>query len=122
MTGGIVRRGDTVLRPVGSWSPAVHEYLRHLESAGFDGSPRVLGVDGRFEVLSYLGGEVAADPLWQPGYGHRLPAFARAEPAPARCRRSAAQAARRLGRVPAEAHRIPAPPFPAPAGRDRLAW
>jgi hypothetical protein len=81
MTSGIVRRGDKVLRPAGPWSPAVHEYLRHLESAGFGGSPRVLGVDGGFEVLSYLEGEVAADPLWQPGHGHRLPAFATTESA-----------------------------------------
>jgi aminoglycoside phosphotransferase (APT) family kinase protein len=35
MTSGMVRRGDKVLRPAGPWSPAVHEYLRHLESAGF---------------------------------------------------------------------------------------
>jgi hypothetical protein len=27
MTAGIVRRGDRVLRPIGPWSPAVHEYL-----------------------------------------------------------------------------------------------
>jgi hypothetical protein len=43
MTSGIVRRGDLLLRPMGSWSPAVHEYLRYLEAAGFDGSPRGLG-------------------------------------------------------------------------------
>lgn len=79
MTAGIVRRGDQVLRPAGPWSPAVHEYLRHLEAAGFGGSPRVLGADGGSEVLSYLDGDVAADPLWQPGHGHRLPAFARTE-------------------------------------------
>jgi hypothetical protein len=79
MTSGIVRREDRVLRPAGPWSPAVHEYLLHLESAGFGGSPRVLGVDGGFEVPSYLAGDVAADPLWQPGHGHRLPAFARTE-------------------------------------------
>ncbi|GAA1621926.1 hypothetical protein GCM10009679_28590 [Saccharothrix algeriensis] len=48
MTGGIVRRGDRVYRPMGSWSPAVHEFLRHLDSARFGGAPRVLGVeDGR---------------------------------------------------------------------------
>jgi hypothetical protein len=34
MTSGIVRRGDRLLRPVGAWSPAVHEYLRYLEGAG----------------------------------------------------------------------------------------
>lgn len=37
MTNGIVRRGDQLRRPMGPWSPAVHEYLRYLEAAGFDG-------------------------------------------------------------------------------------
>jgi phosphotransferase family enzyme len=77
MTSGILRRGDRIWRPLGSWSPAVHEYLRYLESAGFDGAPRVYGTDGSCEVLSYLTGEVAADPHWQPGHGHRLPAYTR---------------------------------------------
>jgi len=77
MTSGIVRRGDRIWRPLGPWSPAVHEYLRYLESAGFDGAPQVLGTDGSCEVLGYLEGEVAADPHWQPGHGHRLPAYTR---------------------------------------------
>jgi|HubBroStandDraft_1064217.scaffolds.fasta_scaffold08590_3 hypothetical protein len=81
MTSGIVRRGDRIWRPMGPWSPAVHEYLRHLESAGFGGAPRVLGIDDDREVLTYLPGEVAADPDWQPGHGHRLPAFTRTEQA-----------------------------------------
>ena len=62
---------------MGPWSPAVHEYLRHLEAAGFGGAPRVLGVDGDFEVLTYIDGEVAADPHWQPGHEHQLPAYAK---------------------------------------------
>jgi hypothetical protein len=76
MTSGIVRRGDRIWRPMGPWSPAVHEYLRHLESAGFAGAPRLLGTEGDREILSYLPGEVAADPHWQPGHRHHLPAFA----------------------------------------------
>jgi hypothetical protein len=36
----------------------------------------VLGIDGDFEVLTYLEGEVAADPHWQPGHEHRLPGYA----------------------------------------------
>ncbi len=44
MTSGMVRRGDRLLRPMGPWSPAVHEYLRYLEAAGFGGAPRVLGM------------------------------------------------------------------------------
>ncbi|MFB9835571.1 phosphotransferase [Actinoallomurus acaciae] len=81
MTRGVLRRGGRVLRPLGPWSEAVHEYLRHLESVGFPGAPRVLGVEGDREVLTYLDGEVAADPAWQPGRGHRLPAHARGDEA-----------------------------------------
>ncbi|HEY3902933.1 MAG TPA: aminoglycoside phosphotransferase family protein [Streptosporangiaceae bacterium] len=76
MTSGIIRRADRIWRPAGPWTPAVHEYLRHLEAAGFGGAPRVLGIDGDFEVLTYLEGEVAADPHWQPGHEHRLPGYA----------------------------------------------
>jgi Ser/Thr protein kinase RdoA (MazF antagonist) len=81
MTAGIVRRRDRLLRPTGPWSPAVHEFLRHLEAAGFDGAPRFLGTEGDREVLSYVPGEVAADPTWQPGRGHRLPGYARTDTA-----------------------------------------
>jgi hypothetical protein len=79
MTSGIVRRADRLLRPRGAWSPAVHEYLRHLEAAGFDGSARVLGTEGDREVLTFIDGDVAVDPRWQPGDGHRLPPYARTE-------------------------------------------
>lgn len=52
-------------RSTGPWTPAVHALLRHLEDAGFDGAPRLLGTDeqGR-EVLSFVHGEVPerADP------------------------------------------------------------
>jgi hypothetical protein len=81
MTAGVVRRGDRVRRPTGPWSPAVHAYLRHLESAGFGGAPRVAGVDGDRELLTYLPGEVAADPEWEPGRGARLPVYARTDAA-----------------------------------------
>jgi len=77
MTAGMARRGGQLLRPMGPWSPAVHEYLRHLEAAGFDGAPRVLGVEGTREVLAFIDGEVADDPRWEPGRGHRLPPYAR---------------------------------------------
>ena len=53
--GGATFIGDTVRKPVGAWTPAVHALLNHLENVGFDGAPRVLGIDdsGR-EVLTYL--------------------------------------------------------------------
>ncbi|MGE5288060.1 MAG: hypothetical protein ACM3ML_12850 [Micromonosporaceae bacterium] len=81
MTSGITRRGDQLLRPLGPWSPAVHEFLRHLAAAGFGGSPRVLGVEGSREVLTFIDGDVAMDPQWRPGHGHRLPPYARTDAA-----------------------------------------
>ena len=59
----MVRVGDTVRRPQGSWSPSVHALLRHFAAAGFDGAPRFLGIDdeGR-EVLSYVEGNAALEP------------------------------------------------------------
>jgi hypothetical protein len=59
----VVRVGDTVRRPQGDWSPAVHALLKHFESVGFDGAPRYLGEDeqGR-EILSFVEGESAVAP------------------------------------------------------------
>lgn len=65
--GLVVRVGDTVRRPLRPSAPATHALLRHLESVGFDGVPRLLGVDshGR-EVLSYVPGQalIAPFPPW----------------------------------------------------------
>ena len=59
VTEGVVRVGRTVRRPVRPHTPAVHALLRHLEGAGFDGAPRVLGIDAKNrEVLTYLPGVV----------------------------------------------------------------
>ena len=57
VTEGVVRVGRTVRRPVRPHTAAVHALLRHLEAAGFDGAPRVLGIDAKNrEVLTYLPG------------------------------------------------------------------
>jgi hypothetical protein len=65
--GRVHRVGDTVRRPLRPTSGATHALLRHLEEVGFDGAPRVLGVDeaGR-EVLSYVPGHAvtAPAPAW----------------------------------------------------------
>ncbi|MFC4613820.1 phosphotransferase [Cellulomonas algicola] len=57
--GGAVRVGDTVRRPTGPWTPAVHELLDFLATTDLPHVPRVLGTDdqGR-EVLTYLPGRV----------------------------------------------------------------
>jgi hypothetical protein len=62
-TSSVWRRGSTVRRSTGPWTPEVHRLLRHLEAAGFQGAPRALGLDaqGR-EVLTYLEGEVPVYP------------------------------------------------------------
>jgi hypothetical protein len=64
VTEGVVRIGDTVRRPRGAWSESVATYLRHLESVGFDGAPRHLGVDeqGR-DILDFVVGEVPSQPV-----------------------------------------------------------
>jgi hypothetical protein len=60
MNSGVVRVGDTVRRPAGAWTPAVHALLHHLHAVGFHGAPRPLGIDdqGR-EVLTFIPGTVA---------------------------------------------------------------
>lgn len=63
--GGAVRVGDTVRRPTGPWTAAVHGLLNHLAAAGLPGVPRVLGFDERGrEILDYLPGEA---------YGEQVP-------------------------------------------------
>ena len=55
----IVKIGDTVRRPTGDWTPGVHALLKHLDSRGYDGAPKLLGLDeqGR-EILSFVSGSV----------------------------------------------------------------
>ncbi|MGH3212175.1 MAG: phosphotransferase [Trebonia sp.] len=73
MSTGVVRVGDTVRRPAGPWTPAVHALLTHLRDAGFDGAPRPLGIDDRGrEVLTFVPGTIA----W-PDHFHLLDADSR---------------------------------------------
>ena len=51
--------GDTVQRPLQRWSSSVHDLLRHLESKDF-AAPRVIGVEGDSEVLTWIDGESGA--------------------------------------------------------------
>jgi hypothetical protein len=54
----VVRVGETVRRTAGSWTPGVHDLLRHVRDRGFRWAPEPLGYDdsGR-EVLSYIPGD-----------------------------------------------------------------
>jgi hypothetical protein len=71
--GRVIRVGDTVHRPRGAYTPAVHALLRHLEGTGFTGAPRVLSADpatsSETEVLGFIEGAAASEPLpeWASG-------------------------------------------------------
>jgi hypothetical protein len=63
-TTAVARVGGTVRRACGPWTPAVHALLRHLESAGFDAAPRVLGFDGQGrEMLTFIPGAAIPESL-----------------------------------------------------------
>ncbi len=63
----VYRQGDVVLRETGPWSPTVHALLKHLESVGFEATPKVVGTgfapDGR-EILNFIDGEVVNPKPW----------------------------------------------------------
>lgn len=60
--GQVVRRGDVVERPAPPHAAALHEYLRSLREAGFDGAPEPKELRGGREVLSFVYGDVAVPP------------------------------------------------------------
>ncbi len=80
--GSAWRSGPSVHRTSGRWTETVHAFLRHLEAEGFDGAPRVVGYDdqGR-ERLTFLEGDVLADPSWQPGEPGPWPLYAQTDEA-----------------------------------------
>jgi hypothetical protein len=52
--GRVERIGNTVHRPVGPWTPAVHDLLRHLESVGIEVFAAAYGladVTGLFDAV-----------------------------------------------------------------------
>ena len=57
------RAGDTVVRPTGAHSPAVHDLLGHIRTRGFHGAPEVVAVGERTKTLSFVPGETSNYPL-----------------------------------------------------------
>jgi hypothetical protein len=54
---GVVRVGDTVRRPLKADWDLVHALLEHFERCGFDGAPRVKGIDSQGRaVLTFIEG------------------------------------------------------------------
>jgi hypothetical protein len=69
--GGALLVDGTVRRATGPWTPAVHALLDHLESTGFPGAPRVLGIDHRGrEMLTFLPGQTVGDDRPWPEWVH----------------------------------------------------
>jgi hypothetical protein len=67
-TPGVVRVGDTVRRPLKPDAAYIHRLLAHFERSGFNGAPRLLGVDARGRaILSFIDG------FAPPHNGFRLP-------------------------------------------------
>lgn len=66
----VSRRGDTVLRASGPWTPTVHAVLGHARAAGLDWVPEPLGVEEGREVLTFVDGVVPQYPMpewvWEP--------------------------------------------------------
>ena len=54
--------GESVKRPVRASSEAVCQLFDHLECRGVEGVPRCVGVEGGYEVVTYLPGEAAMRP------------------------------------------------------------
>jgi len=61
--GSIYKDGNSVLRPLNTWSKSVHLYLAHLEKLGLAGIPRLLAVNETSERLSYVEGVTTDFPL-----------------------------------------------------------
>jgi Ser/Thr protein kinase RdoA (MazF antagonist) len=61
--GRVIRVGDTVHRPIGPHTPAVHALLRHLGDRGFAAAPHVIGLAEGTEIVGYIDGSAATEPI-----------------------------------------------------------
>jgi serine/threonine protein kinase len=61
--GRVIRIGDTVHRPQGPQSGAVHQLLNHLATTGFTGAPKLLESRPDTEVLTFIPGVAAYEPM-----------------------------------------------------------
>ncbi len=59
----IFKQGDHVLRPLNTWSSSVHQLLTFLHENGFQACPEVIGIEGRQEILTFVGGDASNYPL-----------------------------------------------------------
>jgi serine/threonine protein kinase len=63
--GKIIRKGNTIRRPINENSDFVQELLCYLETMNFDASPRFLGIDEqKREIISYIQGDVPSNLIY----------------------------------------------------------
>lgn len=71
----VMRDRGTVRRPARPWTTTVHALLRHLESVGFAGSPRVVGDgvdDTGHEILTWIDGTIQHPHPWPDEQVHQV--------------------------------------------------
>jgi hypothetical protein len=61
--GRVIRIGDTVQRPLRPHTRSVHIVLQHLTERGFAAAPTVIGVEAHTEIVGYIPGTAAIDPV-----------------------------------------------------------
>lgn len=62
--GAVTRKGQTVRRPAGSWTPLVQRLMAESRRRGLDFVPAPLGVDDRGrEVIEFVEGDVGVYPM-----------------------------------------------------------
>ncbi len=61
--GAIYKKENTVIRPLNAWSGNVHRLLYHFQAQGITECPRVLGIEGQNEILSFVDGQTYNYPL-----------------------------------------------------------
>jgi hypothetical protein len=63
-SGPVVRLGDVVVRPAGSWTPNVHALMHGLRRAGLPWVPEPVGCDGPGrELIEFIDGDVGIYPM-----------------------------------------------------------
>jgi hypothetical protein len=63
----VLRHADVIVRPAGPWTPTVHALLRHLDSVGFTGCPRVVGDgydDQGRDIVTFIEGKSVHPHAW----------------------------------------------------------
>ena len=59
----IIKRENTIIRPVSEYSKHIHDYLKYLEQQSFP-APKAISINENEEIVSYVDGNVRSQGLW----------------------------------------------------------